>query len=424
MNEDRDEYDWIFDYTLQFLESEKFDASVMDFIDEKCALFENAEENRLIYTDVHNEFRDHIEALISSNLGELGITTELFLDSCAKSRNNRHINQVVFERLTAIDDFETFKKVMVKRNIELQIEAMQYFSNEDMLSSDGMRGHISATESFRRTSSDFEAKRVSDHHGAGDMDDDKVQDILQQSLLELEIMHRQAELEAAELEAALALSLAIEEDRLRGIIQAADYDSFEQMNRWTRSSDAKGGNDSDSKGDYGYDCSDKKSGASRTGLGLGAALVSAPVADPKQQVKNSSLLKALPPIVNQSEIANEVQLLDNKRRELQFNIEKNQKCVAEQKKLENQLKSQLDPNDTDKRAQFMKEQRDKLVAMKKIRKRKKKCWRKKHERKNRRTAAFLPWKKTLKLPCKNCSSSSPNHHQRSKVQKLKKLIKN
>ena len=187
---DRDEYDWIFDYTLQFLESDKFDAAVMDFIDEKCVYFENTEENKFIYTDIHDEFREHIEVLISSNLGELGITTELFLDSCAKSRNNRHINQVVFERLTAIDDFATFKKVMAKRNIELQIEAMQNYNNEDINSNASSyggshmgidardtRGHMSATESFRRANTDFEAKRTHDFHnmtGNGEMDDEKV----------------------------------------------------------------------------------------------------------------------------------------------------------------------------------------------------------------------------------------------------------
>lgn len=177
MSKDKDEYDWIFDYALQFLESDKFDAAVMDFIDEKCFYFENTEENKFVYTDIHNEFREHIEALISSNLGELGITTELFLDSCSKSRNNRDINQVVFERLTAIDDFQTFKKVMSKRNIELQIEAMQNYNNEEVNSfeaigklSRGETGHTSATESFRRTKNDSDAKHVY----SDEFDEDKV----------------------------------------------------------------------------------------------------------------------------------------------------------------------------------------------------------------------------------------------------------
>lgn len=126
---DGDEHDWIFDFVLQFLESDKFDASVMDFVDEKCFVFDSEEENKFIYTDIHKEFKDHIEALISSNLGELGITTELFYESCEKGRNKRDVNKAVFERMIAMDDFQTFKKIMVKRNVELQLEAMQSYSN-------------------------------------------------------------------------------------------------------------------------------------------------------------------------------------------------------------------------------------------------------------------------------------------------------
>jgi hypothetical protein len=123
-----EDYDWIFDFVLQFLESDKFDAAVMDFVDEKCFVFDCEEENKFIYTDIHREFKEHIEALISSNLGELGITPEILLDSCERGRNGRDINKQVFERMIAMDDFQTFKKIMVKRNVELQLEAMQSFA--------------------------------------------------------------------------------------------------------------------------------------------------------------------------------------------------------------------------------------------------------------------------------------------------------
>lgn len=120
-----DEYDWIFDFTLQFLESESFDASIMDFVDEKCFVFDDEEENKLVYTEIHREFCTHVEALINSNLGELGITSEMFLESCTKAKDSRDINSTVFERLIAMDDFQTFKKIMCTRNTELQMESIQ-----------------------------------------------------------------------------------------------------------------------------------------------------------------------------------------------------------------------------------------------------------------------------------------------------------
>ena len=57
--------DWIFDYVLQFLESDRFDAAVMDFVDEKCYVFDNDEENKFIYTDIHLEFLDHVSMKVT-----------------------------------------------------------------------------------------------------------------------------------------------------------------------------------------------------------------------------------------------------------------------------------------------------------------------------------------------------------------------
>ena len=201
------DFDWIFDYILQFLESETFDHSIMNFIDEKCVHFDSEDENKFIYTDIHREFKDHVETLILSNLGELGITSELFYESCEKGRNGRDINRSVFERLVAMDDFLTFKKIMIKRNLELQLEAFRTFVNINSPQKDG--GNAS---SYMIASPGHQK----DTHTIDDIDD-----VLQQSLIEMELMHRQEQLEQAQLEQAVALSLAIEEERLRKLAKDA-----------------------------------------------------------------------------------------------------------------------------------------------------------------------------------------------------------
>lgn len=131
-----EEYDWIFDYTLQFLESDKFDSAVMDFVDEKCFLFDDEDENKLVYTEIHKDFCDRIEELINENLGEVGITSEKFLEACERARSERDINATVYERLIAMDDFQTFKKIMVKRNTELQLESLRYMAQMQRSGSD------------------------------------------------------------------------------------------------------------------------------------------------------------------------------------------------------------------------------------------------------------------------------------------------
>jgi hypothetical protein len=143
---------------LQFLESDKFDAAVMDFVDEKCYVFDNDEENKFIYTDIYHEFLEHVrewrfggnmfltcifqmETIISSNLQELDITTDIFYEACQTSRGSRDINKAVYEKMLALEDFSVFKKIMVKRNTELQIEAMQCYKNLTEFSELGVDGY-------------------------------------------------------------------------------------------------------------------------------------------------------------------------------------------------------------------------------------------------------------------------------------------
>ena len=119
----------------------------MDFVDEKCIYFDSDEENKLEYTDIHRDFKDHVfhffeniryfshnfflqmEAVISSNIGELGVTPEIFYEACEKGRHSRDINRTVFEKVLALYDFVTFKKMMVKRNTELEMETMRSIKN-------------------------------------------------------------------------------------------------------------------------------------------------------------------------------------------------------------------------------------------------------------------------------------------------------
>ena len=77
-------------------------------------MFDSEDENKFVYSDIHAEFREHIEALITSNLGEVGVTVAMFYESCEKGAQSRDINRAVFERMLAMEDFSTFKRIMVK----------------------------------------------------------------------------------------------------------------------------------------------------------------------------------------------------------------------------------------------------------------------------------------------------------------------
>ena len=51
----------------------------MGFIDAKCLVFDDDEENKLEFTVLHNEFKDLVEGLLSDFLAEQ-VTPERFAD--------------------------------------------------------------------------------------------------------------------------------------------------------------------------------------------------------------------------------------------------------------------------------------------------------------------------------------------------------
>lgn len=51
-------------------------------------------------------------------MAELGVTEEQFMDACDKASENP-LHKKIVDQITAVDNFIAFKKLMVKRNTEL-----------------------------------------------------------------------------------------------------------------------------------------------------------------------------------------------------------------------------------------------------------------------------------------------------------------
>merc|ERR1712185_358220 len=122
--DDTSSSDWIFDLVMTFFRSPEWDERVMGFVDSHCNIFVNDEENKFEYTDVHDQFREHVERILTTELTTVGIALEQFVEACESARHSRDINKEVVEQILAMDDFLTFKKLMVKRNVELELEAL------------------------------------------------------------------------------------------------------------------------------------------------------------------------------------------------------------------------------------------------------------------------------------------------------------
>merc|ERR1719352_186251 len=70
------ENEWLGDYVLQFLKSPSWAVPVMQFIDENCMVFDDEEENKLEFTELHNKFKQLVDSLLAAHLLEIGITAE------------------------------------------------------------------------------------------------------------------------------------------------------------------------------------------------------------------------------------------------------------------------------------------------------------------------------------------------------------
>ena len=66
-------------------------------------------------------------------MAELDITQEQFLDACQKASSNL-VHKKVVDQISAVDNFMAFKKLMLKRNSELNEEALRMMLEKEQKS--------------------------------------------------------------------------------------------------------------------------------------------------------------------------------------------------------------------------------------------------------------------------------------------------
>lgn len=96
----------------------------MEFVDKHCFIFEDVEENKLEYTTVHKKFKAMIENQLGNVFSEIQIKDELFYKIMKRGLSD-HKKRKIFEQVYVCDNFLVFKKTMIKRNKELDMEALK-----------------------------------------------------------------------------------------------------------------------------------------------------------------------------------------------------------------------------------------------------------------------------------------------------------
>ena len=120
---------WIYDYVRQYLSSPVWANPLLDFMEQNCLIFEDIEENKFEYTKVFQEFTGLTALLLETMIDEVGIS-EKMLEKCILRGMKSEKDYRIFQQIFYCDNFEAFKKIMVAKNKELEVEAMQKLNQE------------------------------------------------------------------------------------------------------------------------------------------------------------------------------------------------------------------------------------------------------------------------------------------------------
>ncbi|XP_058020897.1 cilia- and flagella-associated protein 36 isoform X1 [Ahaetulla prasina] len=85
------EVEWVVDSIAGFLRSPAWSFPILEFVEHKCEVFDDEEESKLSYTEIHQEYK----AL------------------------------AILQPVLAAEDFRLFKEMMVQKNIEMQLQAIR-----------------------------------------------------------------------------------------------------------------------------------------------------------------------------------------------------------------------------------------------------------------------------------------------------------
>lgn len=88
---------------------------------------EDEEAWQVEFDKVFEEYKDLIDSLLEVHMKEMDISPEQFEDACQMAEGilSAKLHQSLFEQIWAASDFDTFKRMMIQLNIDLQLHALE-----------------------------------------------------------------------------------------------------------------------------------------------------------------------------------------------------------------------------------------------------------------------------------------------------------
>lgn len=126
-----EDVEWVLESVLAFLSCPAWTGPVGGFIEHQCSVFDDEEENKLSYTEIHNEYKELVEKLLQEHLTEMGISEEQFQQACLSPLTHSPDIKNMLQSVVAVEDFVVFKEMMLQKNIELQLQAIQIIQHKN-----------------------------------------------------------------------------------------------------------------------------------------------------------------------------------------------------------------------------------------------------------------------------------------------------
>ncbi|XP_053917959.1 cilia- and flagella-associated protein 36 isoform X2 [Cuculus canorus] len=123
--EEEGDVEWVVDTIAGFLRGPAWSIPILEFMEQKCEVFDDEEESKLSYTEIYQEYQALVERLLEDHLKEVGINEEKFQEAFSSPLAKTHTSQAILQTVLAAEDFRLFKKMMVQKNIEMQLQAIR-----------------------------------------------------------------------------------------------------------------------------------------------------------------------------------------------------------------------------------------------------------------------------------------------------------
>uniref|UniRef100_A0A914D9L6 Cilia- and flagella-associated protein 36 n=1 Tax=Acrobeloides nanus TaxID=290746 RepID=A0A914D9L6_9BILA len=117
----------IFKKFLEFLESGVWTMPISMFTEQHSILFDREQGDPNTYDHLHKEFASLVDVLIESYCDDVGLTPRELVEALKSTDQSTKLSyreRILLEPVVAAQDFNVFVPMMMRKSIEMQLQAL------------------------------------------------------------------------------------------------------------------------------------------------------------------------------------------------------------------------------------------------------------------------------------------------------------